>query len=85
MAATSGGLRAFRASMLDRSAPNTLGVRAHQAWFGAEDGSRGLELYRLDLSNTDRLFANGFEQAHPALPGIAAAGAADGRSRLRIP
>jgi ELWxxDGT repeat protein len=43
------------------SAPNTLLVRANQAWFGADDGSRGFELYRLDLSDIDGVFANGFE------------------------
>jgi ELWxxDGT repeat protein len=43
------------------SAPNTLLVRGNQAWFGADDGSRGFELFRLDLSNIDAVFANGFE------------------------
>jgi ELWxxDGT repeat protein len=43
------------------SAPNTLLLRGNQAWFGADDGVRGLELYRLDLSNIDGLFADGFE------------------------
>lgn len=43
------------------SAPNTLLVRGNQAWFGADDGSRGFELFRLDLSDIDAVFANGFE------------------------
>ena len=43
------------------SAPNTLLVRANQTWFGADDGSRGFELYRLDLSDIDRVFGDGFE------------------------
>lgn len=43
------------------SAPNTLLARGGQVWFGANDGSRGFELYRLDLSAIDEVFADGFE------------------------
>jgi ELWxxDGT repeat protein len=45
------------------SAPTDLLADGNDVFFGADDGLRGSELFKLSLDNVDRLFGNGFEDS----------------------
>ena len=43
------------------SAPTALLADGNDIFFGADDGLRGSEMFRLSLDQVDRLFGDGFE------------------------